>query len=311
MVGKRILEFDILRSLAVIWIIAIWHFVNYFSKDSVIGGITNNECCRTVTYIMLSLFMFLSGMFTNTKFESLNDVKGYYLKKAKRFYPLYVLATVTLYFTIPPNDMAFYSSPTQMILSLFGVASLLNQAPSTLWFMDMLLFFIIITPALTWKNNKVRKNAVMCILFVTIYIASRKMGMIDSRFVRYTPFYLIGLLMTPKAFLILCKKYGLMSFILAILMSFFGNHHILFDIAMCAFWIIWGGKVVTFISHYVDNLIMIKIIEAISYSSMCAYFFHRQIYGLGTMFGLNIFIIPILIFSLSYYIQKLYNLILK
>lgn len=243
MTGKRILEFDVLRSLAVIWIIAIWHLANYFNAHSFLGEITNNELCRNVTYIMLSLFMFLSGLFTNTKFENINDVKGFYLKKVKRFYPLYVLATLTLYITPTPHDMSFYTSLGQLIMSLFGVSTLLNNAPSTLWFMDMLLFFIMITPVLTWKNNKVREIIVMSAIFILIYVASRKMNVIDSRFLRYSPFYFGGLLMTPNGFLKLCKKHGLKCILLALLIILIGKHHIFVDIVIFALVIIWGGDV--------------------------------------------------------------------
>lgn len=242
MIGKRILEYDILRSLAVMWIVAVWHFANYFSTDSLFGGITNDDICRTITYVMLSLFMFLSGLFTNTRFEKKEDVKEYYLKKAKRFYPLYVLAALSLYITTIPHNISFYSSPTQLIMSMFGIATLLNRAPSTLWFMDMLLFLILITPMLAWKFNKKRGAILMLVIYALMYVAGRKMNMIDSRFVNYAPFYFMGLLLTPKGFLVFCQKYGIKCLLLALLILFVGKHHFLFDMVIYALFIIGGAN---------------------------------------------------------------------
>lgn len=63
---KRIIEIDILRSIAVLWIVAIWHFTNYCDPSSIIvQWVFNNKLCGDFTILMLSLFMFMSGLFTN------------------------------------------------------------------------------------------------------------------------------------------------------------------------------------------------------------------------------------------------------
>lgn len=309
--SNRILEYDILRSLAVIWIIAIWHLANYFSTDSVIGRITDNCICEHITYVMLSLFMFLSGLFTNTGGADTNNVKAYYIKKMKRFYPLYVMASLTLYLTTIPHHISFYSSISQLILSLFGVATFLNQAPSTLWFMDMLLFFIMITPMLTFFGGKVCKVTVMVVLYALIYVASVKMNIIDLRFVRYAPFYFVGLLLTPSNFLELSEKHGLKALLLATLIILVGKHHFFIDMIMYASLIIGETNLVSVICRGMNIFFLRNIIGIISYSSMCAYFFHRQLYALGVMSHLMVYIIPCFIFCISYYIQKVYDKILK
>lgn len=240
----RILEFDILRSIAVIWIIAVWHFSNYFSSTSSFGQIINNEICKNITFIMLSLFMFLSGLFTNLdKIVDKESVRRYYMKKVKRFYPLYMIAAVTLYFTTFPSLMSFYTGPSQLFLSLLGIATLTNNAPSTLWFMDMLLFFILITPLFGCKRTVKYRMLLMIISYVLFYFLSRKTNIIDTRFVRYMPFYMLGLLFTPYKFLEVSNKYGLFAFVLAVLLKcLLPIHHIFLDIVFFSLCIFGGAS---------------------------------------------------------------------
>lgn len=311
---KRILEFDILRSLAVVWIIAVWHFSNYYSSASSFGQIVNNNICRDVTYIMLSLFMFLSGVFTNSDdIISKESIKAYYLKKIKRFYPLYVMAAITLYITTFPSFMSFYSDKQQLLLSLLGMASLFKQAPSTLWFMDMLLLFILITPLLVYKYKKYSffRIIVMVFLYGLFFVLSKKANVVDARFIRYMPFYMIGLLLTPTKFLDLANKYGWIAFILSVLIMLLPFHHLFLDmLGYCSF-IFWGGKVTLLYCKYLGNSIVGKIASFISYSSMCAYFFHRQLYATEILIGLPLWLMPIIVFLLSYSVQKAYDNLIK
>lgn len=194
---------------------------------------------------MLSLFMFLSGLFTNlNKIVDMESVRKYYLKKVNRFYPLYVIAAITLYYTTIPSSMSFYNGFSQLTLSLLGIATLSNNAPSTLWFMDVLLFFIIITPLFGFAKNKVYRILLMAVVYVLIYILSRKVNIVDARYIRYMPFYLLGLLLTPEKFLGIVNKYGIFAVILAaFLKCLLPVHHIFLDIIFYALCLIWGGQV--------------------------------------------------------------------
>lgn len=310
---KRILEFDILRSLAVIWIIAVWHFSNYFSSLSSFGQIINNEVCKNITFVMLSLFMFLSGLFINlNKIVDKETVRRFYLKKIKRFYPLYIIAAIALYFTTVPSSISFYTEPSQLFLSLFGIATLFNKAPSTLWFMDMLLFFIVITPLFCCTKSKIFRILLMAVIYVLIYILSRKANIVDARYVRYVPFYMMGLLFTPDKFLEIANKFGLLAILLAVLlMSLLPVQHIFLDMCQFVFCIFGGGKLAILYCKSVHLLGLNKIIAFVSYSSMCAYFFHRQLYAIGVFLGLPILILPLVVFCLSYYVQILYDRIVK
>lgn len=297
-----------MRSFAVIWIIAIWHFSNYFDSNSSFGQIVNNGVLSRITFIMLSLFMFMTGLFTNVEsLKEKGDIKEYYLKKIKRFYPLYVVASITLYITTIPSSVAFYSSPQQLLLSLFGLASFLGQAPSTLWFMDMLLFFIIITPLLLiGKFNKTRIVVMTCV-YLTIYLLSRKTNIVDSRFVRYMPFYLGGLLLAPTKFLNYTNRYGFHAIVVLALLLILPFQHILLDMLKYALAIFGGAKLIISFCKGGINLKIEKVISYISFASMCAYFFHRQIYALEIMLKIPLLVCPLVVFFIAYWIQKLYN----
>lgn len=308
---QRLIEFDIMRSFAVIWIIAIWHFSNYFSSSSYFGSIVNESSYITMTKVMLSLFMFLSGLFTNTTFFNGEDVKSYYVKKAKRFYPLYAVAAFTLYFTAIPKSIIFYDSPLQLILSLFGLATLFHQAPSTLWFMDMLLFLILITPFLMWKSNKWIKVIKMAFLYCIVYILCMKLGNIDFRYVYYMPFYMMGLYIDPNNFLNISTKFGIHSIVFAIFLLLLGKHHFVLEIIVNLLLIIGSASILSLLSRFVVGAKFRYVVKWISYSSMCAYFFHRQLYALGIISHLPIYFVPILVFAISYYIQVIYDRVIK
>lgn len=72
-----------------------------------------------------------------------------------------------------------------------------------------------------------------------------------------------------------------------------------------------GGKMALLYCKYLNSSIVGNIVSFISYSSMCAYFFHRQLYAMGILFGLPLFLLPIIVFLLSYYVQKTYDSIVK
>ena len=262
---------------------------------------------------MLSLFMFLSGLLTNLdKTFDKESVRQYYLKKVKRFYPLYVIAAITLYFTTIPSSMSFYNGISQLALSLLGIATLSNNAPSTLWFMDVLLFFIIITPLFCFAKNKVYRILLMAIVYILIYILSRKVNIVDARYIRYMPFYLLGLLLTPEKFLDIANKYGTLAIIFAaFLKCLLPVHHIFLDIMFYGLCLLWGGKLVFIYCKHESCLLLNKIVAFVSYSSMCAYFFHRQLYAVGVLVGLPLLILPIIVFCLSYSVQTIYNRMIR
>jgi len=305
----RFLEFDLLRSVAVVWIVAIWHFTNYCEPDSIIRiSIAQNSVCREFTIIMLSLFMFMSGLFTKTTNENfLKTTKAYYLQKFWRFFPLYVLAAVSLYLISKyMNGMVFYSGSKSFYLSLFGLATLSDLAPATLWFMDLLLFFILITPLSFISSNK------KWLLLVAIYcfiVLCWQRGGIDKRVLMYMPFYFLGVYLTPEKFLDYCRKYGIWFMVLGVVIALIPIDSLIISLLSRLCFVIGVGKLANIVVEHCKNKKVWAFLNVISYSSMCAYFFHRQIYAVGLKLSIPLFLLPFLIFVISFFIQKAYDLL--
>lgn len=305
----RFLEFDLLRSVAVVWIVAIWHFTNYCAPDSIIRiSIAQNSVCREFTIIMLSLFMFMSGLFTKTTNENfLKTTKAYYLQKFWRFYPLYLIAAISLYIISKyMNGMVFYSGSKSFYLSLFGLATLSDLAPATLWFMDLLLFFILITPLSFISSNKkwILVFSIYCILTLCW-----KCNMVDYRILMYMPFYFLGIYLTPEKFLDYCGKYGIWFMVLGVVIALIPIDSLIISLLSRLCFVIGVGKLANIFVKHCKNKRVWAFLNVISYSSMCAYFFHRQIYAFGLKLSIPLFLLPFLIFVISFFIQKAYDLL--
>lgn len=307
----RFLEFDLLRSVAVLWIVAIWHLTNYCEPSSFFyQGIVYSKSCREFTLIMLSLFMFMSGLFTKIHCENLiKETKAFYIKKFLRFYPLYIISAISLYF-IPKyiTSMTFFSTVKSLHLSFFGFANLWNLAPATLWFMDLLLFMILLTPLTFLKSNK--KWLLILSIYGILYLTHKIFNLLDYRVLMYMPFYFLGIYLTPSQFLEYCKKYGFYFLILGIILMLIPTKILIVKLISRLLFIIAIGKVASTIVEYCKSNKIWTLLSIISYSSMCAYFFHRQIYSIGLEFSIPLSVLPFLIFIISYFIQKAYDKLL-
>lgn len=235
------------------------------------------------------------------------NLKTYIGKKFYRFYPLYLISVITLYFTSIPSHITFYTDINQVLLSIVGLATLTNHAPSTLWFMDLLLFFIIVTLLLfTLKKRKLLFVVILYGLLCCLF----KLHYVDWRVVLYMPFYFIGLSISPDKYLGVCKKYGLLSLFFTVLVFIIPYRNVFITTLLNLLLIIVCGKITTFICKSQIHKSVIRTISFLSYSSMCAYFFHRQIYAIGIFLSLPLCIMPVVIFILAYTFQKTYDRIL-
>lgn len=104
---NRIETYDILRALMVIWIVCIWHKLDYQSSHN--GWIGYNSICFDVTKIVLASFTLLSGIFLNKySISSYSDVLTFYKKRLLRFYPLLIIALFLFYYTTRPGGDVWF-----------------------------------------------------------------------------------------------------------------------------------------------------------------------------------------------------------
>lgn len=303
---ERIFTFNILRVILVVWIAFYWHLANYILPDFV----PSQQFAARLTNGVLATFMFLSGLFTSSgKFMNWSMAKLFFVNRFKRFYVLYVLAAISLFFVhYPFVDGFFPHGIKQLLMSLLGFATLLNYAPSTLWFMDLLLFFIWITPLIFSCKYKHVIGLVTCILF---YIAQR-FYMVDGRLVSYLPFYLMGLFLSPSSSN-LNMKYSIFYTILFLLVLFIPFEGFVYSFMRNTCIILGLIGLSHIIERFIiqDSMVGKRMIVSLSYSSMALYFFHRQIYALCHALTIPIILWPLIVFLLSYAIQAFYDFLGK
>ena len=89
------LALDIVRALCILEIVGFWHMRNYVALSSETESLSSFGYC--ITLGVLSTFTFLSGYFLKKySIASFADVKSFYLKRFKRFWIPFFIASLTV-----------------------------------------------------------------------------------------------------------------------------------------------------------------------------------------------------------------------
>lgn len=305
MKNYRILTYDVMRSISVVWIICFWHLKDYYD-GSMFERMVSLRYGEEFTVIALASFTLLSGLFMGRYvIKDINDVKLFYKRRWIRFYLLYLFASLLLYFI--PNIFPFYIDYCQLVFSLVGISFFYGSLPSTMWFMVMMMVFYAITPLII--AFKGRKRIVICLMLWLICYPAYKYGVIHLFIFRYTFFYLLGLCMVaPNIPIEFLKSNWLIKFPLMCVLFFvtfffqhwtIRNYHILFGVFIALY--------ICIALSLIQNSFVMRFVGTISMSSMCAYLFHRQIYGVFILTGMPAYLAIPFIFLFSFYLQILYD----
>lgn len=303
--------FDLARAVCVIWIVAFFHMLNYFPKESQFPEMTA-MVCYDITICVLACFTFLSGYFLSKyRFDNKSDVVTFYKKRFTRFFPLFVIASFSL--------LICGSSIRQILLAIGGLSLIIPPPIYTLWYMSMLMLFYLMTPLLKYEKDSLSFKWI-CVAFIAIVmVLSFKYA--DRRLTLYFPFYVLGLNLPKQIVDIITERlWTLVAFIaLCVLMyvrlKIYPNYLSNFILPVEAFFGVWF---ILSISKLIYTDRIFKPVTFFSEASLCAYLFHRAIYALILLIvGCQFMTIPlaiisvVLLFILSYYLQKIYNHIVK
>lgn len=308
----RIPQLDVVRSICMIWVVAIWHINDYlspelqYSKDvfAVLGY---------TTQLFLATFTFLSGFLLGKyEFNHTNDALIFYKKRIIRFYPLYITAAILFW--------VMYGGVRKFLFTILGISLLSPPSLSTLWYISMLMVFYFLTPILKWNYRMTWiKLFVPVIIFLAIVIGCKYLNF-DLYLLLYSPFYLLGLF-SPKKLLTKISKLPVivLSLFFTIVLLQFQSQNIVLRILFSL-----SGVVFLVAFCYKCNFTQIESLSSkLSYSSMCAYLFHRPIiwgfivirryFAIGDNY-LNVpmaILILIFVFICSFFIQKQYDSIIN
>lgn len=184
--ARHIFIFDLIRMICMIWVVFIWHLNDYLPIGFHFSSIT--LCiCEKITIAALFIFTLLSGYsMAKYSFQCQKDVLIFYKKRFVRFYPLYLIAILCFY------AYGWYSKSI-VLKCMTGIVLFFNDAPYTLWYMCMLMFFYMITPILNWKYSSYKKNIIMYLIAVILFGILSMLDITHENMAYYMPAYVLGL----------------------------------------------------------------------------------------------------------------------
>ena len=310
--NNRFYQFDLCRVLCVIWIVGFWHLQYYVSESYRLQGVAY-ECCKIITNCILACFTFLSGFFLSKyKFSSIEDVGMFYKKRLLRFFPLLLVSVLSL--VCIGGGLVSQIIPTMLGYSLFTLRPI-----QTLWYFSMLIFFYFFTPILKFTASNRTKITWSVILIVLFVVISLKYA--DVRLLMYFPFYVIGLNIEKDTFWkILKRNFCIVWFLLffaSLVCSLSDSMYVCMYVCMAS-----GVLFLLSLSILLYHPMLERTITIMAYASMCAYLFHRQLYGIiaySIKHFSSIDYMPLLVaicsvcvlFGISWFVQFQYDKLVK
>lgn len=274
MQNNRIYQLDLTRALCALWIVSFWHMQYYVPYAFRPQGAVE-ETCRTLTDAVLATFTFLSGFFLKKySFRSVTDAGRFYVKRLLRFYPLYALSAVLM-------EAICGGTAAELVSSLLGYAIFTRTTLQTLWYINMLLVFYLLTPLLPqFHADRGRKGRLVLCSAVALLFYAASAPFADPRLLFFFPFYLLGL-NTDMETLQRCS--GWMAIAVALMAEV-----LLFALmpqvaATKVMETALGAYLLLAASLHAPEHCVTKQVSFIATGSMCAYLFHRQLYQLVLM----------------------------
>lgn len=140
----RNLGIDWLRSICILYIVGFWHLLGYAPAIQDY----KTDLTHRLTLIVLGLFMLISGhlvgrsSFGGLGLEGRNwhdFVLVFYRRRLARIYPPYVLSLLLF-------ELFDLLKPGQLLGASLLISSLIDDAPLTLWYINVLMVYLALSP---------------------------------------------------------------------------------------------------------------------------------------------------------------------
>ena len=179
---------DIMRIICTCWIVFAWHYTEYCADIDL-----SNPVFLRLTFGILATFFWISGYVADIN-NLLNQQKYkiFLLKKFERILPLFILSAISMFAISMWKGLSYIKSLRQFFLTIFFVAPIVGQAPSTLWYVNVLGIYYIL---LCCVHFFCKKTAYIYYLFGCTYCVLLLLSIftcIDSRIVLYFMFFIWG-----------------------------------------------------------------------------------------------------------------------
>lgn len=182
-------------------------------------------------------------------------------------------------------------------------------APSTLWYMEMLLLFYAVTPLLLYRPK-------VTVISTCILILLFNSNGVDPRIMLYFPFYVIGLNLKPQQIINTISNHKHLFFyfssiICAFLLLEYLNKPKYFEGITILLGLISLFILVIYLERFTKCIrggdYVKTVLSWISYTALTSYLFHRPLYWFLLINKVPLWICPFIIIPIAYIIQYLYD----
>jgi peptidoglycan/LPS O-acetylase OafA/YrhL len=167
-----------------LYIVGVWHLDNFTRALNF-----NNSVTQLLTVSVLGLFFFISGMLLSGRHEirNLRNVGGFYVRRFRRIYPMYVLAGL--------GFLHAHITPPWMFWKSLLFLNVLTGTPPSIWFVEVIFLFYLAAPWLFYLRRTALILACGGALCLVFFFANRLThGGVDVRLAQYLPAFVAGAL---------------------------------------------------------------------------------------------------------------------
>ena len=321
---SKILEFDVLRSIAILLLLLHHGGIYNFS----VFGFSLASLSQFTALYLLGSFIFLSGYLSVPSLGK-HSLKTFFTSRLVRIYIPYLVALalfiVLLELDMDRIDLAVHLLGAQMVLS-----PKLTTPVLTLWFVGLILVYYVIfsIPLKTIRKNGYLAVVILLVFGVAAFLRADQ-GLIARRFFYYYFVYAAGVLFARTNILekVTTSRYYLLDKIalavlgIALLAPFrdqIGEAVSIPLVLLINFYIL--GMVLLSLSlarKLVQTRLNLSFFNVVSASSFFAYLLHRPIWDIGleihrpqSITTLSLYVILIgylVVIPVSYLLQRSYN----
>jgi len=313
--NDRILQFDFLRAVAIMYIIGVRHLDDYVS------GYFHCKIDDILTFSFLGLFVFISGFLLsiNNNIESQNGIIFFLKKRFLRIYPLYIVALFLFY-------LGHLVSIKELLAGGLLLNTIFEYRVPTLWYVSIICVYYLLFPLLSYQYRWYRIFVVFTLFMFISVLLNKYIGIIDIRLILYFPLFVSGIFLSKfhdPINVLTNKVLVIVSAIIFYISSakLFEFHDTNYEYIFILLVMLTSIPLLFFISGKFTIIFDNMVVKKIAFSSYCMYLFHRLIFytvvlvykpdtDFWTLVYLYAIAIP-LIFIFSFGVQRGYDFLLK
>lgn len=200
---QKFLQFDVLRSIAIIFIV-LTHMHLFYDNQ-----LYNSNVFRNIGDWGLVIFFFISGFLitVNNNLKSKDKVLTFLKKRIKRIYPLYFISILLTYvmfviFDFKKASLQYDLSILSLIIHLVGLQAFIPQTylPNhtflipALWYISTIIWYYILYSIIMYKSRNIKEiifySGIVMIPFIILRIG---FNLIQVRAFYYYPIFILGI----------------------------------------------------------------------------------------------------------------------